>query len=302
MADEPDSARRLQAALEAFSDAPLPKRSKRPARDTKALYELAFQSPAPEVPWVPVSTFGDLDYALDEARDPVRSHPEGTLYRIMQGGHVAWLGVMAYDGRVVDAPRALLNAPNKAPDWVTAWEGPDAKGDWMLRQAGGVDRRLFVWAALDCVRGVVESSTMTEVRRQLGLVEAWLRSPDQTPPPAPVGRVWSPYDATTETDTATWGRDRDTRSLNRGTANLTAELIEIANAPSADEAGALARSLLNTALFVLTSREARGSAAHRALQEKVRRGFGREVRKTIPLGLVLLARLPRRPRRATARA
>jgi len=304
MADEEtDSARKLQEALDAVSDMPTPRRAKRPPRDEAALFELSFELPVPEVPWVRLDTFGDLSFALDEAREPLASRPPGTLYRITQGDRVEWLGVVAENGRVADAPRVLFNAPGKAPDWVSAWEGPDSKGDWMLRQAGFVERRLLVRAAVECVRSLVEASPLPEVAWRFRLVDEWLLSEPGTAPPERLELA----PATSRTDdgglSGAWGPDRVRRAVNRTVAGIPSELASLAAAKTGDAAGALARGLLNRALFALTFRGASdGSAAERSLRERVRRGFGREVRKTIPLGVLLLSRLPRRRRPTTARA
>lgn len=99
--------------------------------------------------WTRVDRYGDEGTARDEARAPRSPREVGDLVRLDdRAGRTVGFWVVTSAG-AVDAGEL---PPDFAPfgrEWGTAWEGPTADAQEMLRAAAGVDRRRLVLAALD---------------------------------------------------------------------------------------------------------------------------------------------------------
>jgi len=86
-----------------------------------------------------------------------------------------WLYFVGSNGKVEKAPAIPRYSAHTT--WFLAWEGPDAKATDMLRQCGGIDRKILVLTACAIARSVLDYVPQGEDRPRIAIetAEAWTR-------------------------------------------------------------------------------------------------------------------------------
>lgn len=281
----PPSARRLRHAL-GPSGAP-----RRPNPPDEAV-QLETLSPDPGQSWRVRGRYADESVAADELMALVPRPERGTALRATRGGETLWLGVMDDTGPV-PAPFLPENTPFgrlRATEWVGAWEGPAADPEWMLAACLGVDARLILGAATRCVEKALEGSLaplQPSARTLFQALDRWLRKARGGGPRA-VARAGQAV-------------TRQAQALPEegfeGTRVAARSLINLAEAVEVCEEGPKASPAFVAAVAVGDALTSRSGVPLQDVEDadaaRRRQSLADEVRRWIPLGLVLLGRVKR---------